>query len=168
MCCLCLFLCSYMHMFVYVLYWYLFFFSSRRRHTRCALVTGVQTCALPILIGARGRLVDPLAEQRHGARVRDEQLVELPEVGGGDVAGARDRPEVISLTKLVPEIGGHRDVCGEISVVDHIRLAAMLEQAIHQRDVAAGPDREVKVGFFGGLGPARIEDRKSTRLNFRH
>src|SRR3546814_7983156 len=27
---------------------YCFFFSSRRRHTRCALVTGVQTCALPI------------------------------------------------------------------------------------------------------------------------
>src|SRR3546814_1949124 len=36
----------------------LFFFSSRRRHTRCALVTGVQTCALPICAdvpaGARG------------------------------------------------------------------------------------------------------------------
>src|SRR3546814_16865933 len=29
----------------------LFFFSSRRRHTRCALVTGVQTCALPICSG---------------------------------------------------------------------------------------------------------------------
>src|SRR3546814_4449946 len=28
--------------------WSFFFFSSRRRHTRCALVTGVQTCALPI------------------------------------------------------------------------------------------------------------------------
>src|SRR3546814_19188174 len=28
---------------------YFLFFSSRRRHTRCALVTGVQTCALPIL-----------------------------------------------------------------------------------------------------------------------
>src|SRR3546814_9563711 len=27
---------------------YYFFFASRRRHTRCALVTGVQTCALPI------------------------------------------------------------------------------------------------------------------------
>src|SRR3546814_9866180 len=26
----------------------MFFFASRRRHTRCALVTGVQTCALPI------------------------------------------------------------------------------------------------------------------------
>src|SRR3546814_510896 len=30
----------------------LFFFSSRRRHTRCALVTGVQTYALPILKAA--------------------------------------------------------------------------------------------------------------------
>src|SRR3546814_18945417 len=29
-----------------------FFFSSRRRHTRCALVTGVQTCALPIFSAA--------------------------------------------------------------------------------------------------------------------
>src|SRR3546814_4190228 len=31
----------------------LYFFSSRRRHTRCALVTGVQTCALPILMGTK-------------------------------------------------------------------------------------------------------------------
>src|SRR3546814_10316178 len=36
----------------------LFFFSSIRRHTRCALVTGVQTCALPIcfLLGELGVL----------------------------------------------------------------------------------------------------------------
>src|SRR3546814_4679656 len=40
--------CLYVVMFVRV-----FFFSSRRRHTRCALVTGVQTCALPILRRAR-------------------------------------------------------------------------------------------------------------------
>src|SRR3546814_4993687 len=32
----------------------LFCFSSRRRHTRCALVTGVQTCALPISAMERG------------------------------------------------------------------------------------------------------------------
>src|SRR3546814_1649312 len=31
-----------------VFVFFYFFFSSRRRHTRCALVTGVQTCALPI------------------------------------------------------------------------------------------------------------------------
>src|SRR3546814_190723 len=35
-----------------------FFVSSRRRHTRCALVTGVQTCALPILL--RGGTGDDL------------------------------------------------------------------------------------------------------------
>src|SRR3546814_322085 len=34
------------------LYYLFFFFSSRRRHTRCALVTGVQTCALPIYVAA--------------------------------------------------------------------------------------------------------------------
>src|SRR3546814_10355547 len=45
--------CCYLLILLFV--WYLmffcvffFFFSSRRRHTRCALVTGVQTCALPI------------------------------------------------------------------------------------------------------------------------
>src|SRR3546814_5442717 len=32
------------------------FFSSRRRHTRCALVTGVQTCALPISTAVLGAL----------------------------------------------------------------------------------------------------------------
>src|SRR3546814_1285300 len=45
-----------MHCDVYILLYcvlllgilFFFFFSSRRRHTRCALVTGVQTCALPI------------------------------------------------------------------------------------------------------------------------
>src|SRR3546814_15715679 len=36
---------------------FFFFFSSRRRHTRCALVTGVQTCALPISTVAAGARV---------------------------------------------------------------------------------------------------------------
>src|SRR3546814_9003996 len=40
-----------------------FFFSSRRRHTRCALVTGVQTCALPIWTNAEvdGDLLEKVA-----------------------------------------------------------------------------------------------------------
>src|SRR3546814_18607992 len=37
-------------------YFLFFFFSSRRRHTRCALVTGVQTCAHPISLSAYRRL----------------------------------------------------------------------------------------------------------------
>src|SRR3546814_1966169 len=36
---------------LYIIFaFFFFFFSSRRRHTRCALVTGVQTCALPIFL----------------------------------------------------------------------------------------------------------------------
>src|SRR3546814_6350346 len=38
------------------------FFSSRRRHTRCALVTGVQTCALPISLDGRSGFMRQLAE----------------------------------------------------------------------------------------------------------
>src|SRR3546814_9198370 len=38
----------------------IFFFSSRRRHTRCALVTGVQTCALPIFSRRLARIEDRL------------------------------------------------------------------------------------------------------------
>src|SRR3546814_10196208 len=57
-----------------------FFFSSRRRHTRCALVTGVQTCALPIcflaILKAGGRVVNysPLdAERELRYKIEDSQ-----------------------------------------------------------------------------------------------
>src|SRR3546814_969983 len=57
------------------------FFSSRRRHTRCALVTGVQTCALPILRakytlfseGCRGHLGKRLIERYKLADGTDPQ-----------------------------------------------------------------------------------------------
>src|SRR3546814_8453967 len=51
MCWLCVFIFSLVssrHLLLVVICIWWFFFSSRRRHTRCALVTGVQTCALPI------------------------------------------------------------------------------------------------------------------------
>src|SRR3546814_5688286 len=64
-----------------------FFFSSRRRHTRCALVTGVQTCALPIcaddawlaLRGVRTLPVRMREHARHALRVC-EFLAARPEV----------------------------------------------------------------------------------------
>src|SRR3546814_10210387 len=48
---------------------YFFFFSSRRRHTRCALVTGVQTCALPISFYIR-LLGDPAFTRTSAAHMR--------------------------------------------------------------------------------------------------
>src|SRR3546814_561079 len=47
-----------------------FFFSSRRRHTRCALVTGVQTCALPICAKKLPWLEDIRDESDHANAVR--------------------------------------------------------------------------------------------------
>src|SRR3546814_10579270 len=44
-----------------------FFFSSRRRHTRCALVTGVQTCALPIFEVAGPERLPCALEERPAA-----------------------------------------------------------------------------------------------------
>src|SRR3546814_1688695 len=51
-----------------------FFFSSRRRHTRCALVTGVQTCALPISAGMpTSPEMDALFDAFQAAESEDDQ-----------------------------------------------------------------------------------------------
>src|SRR3546814_5965151 len=53
----------------------MFFFSSRRRHTRCALVTGVQTCALPIYLAAAASLGFAVAEiDFRGCTGKDDAL----------------------------------------------------------------------------------------------
>src|SRR3546814_10419510 len=60
-----------------------FFFSSRRRHTRCALVTGVQTCALPIY--------RPIGLERH-------ELESLGTVGQPDLVEQRTETLDLLLT----------------------------------------------------------------------
>src|SRR3546814_8343982 len=57
-----------------------FLLSSRRRHTRCALVTGVQTCALPILIFG-----EELARDIEGDAVRAVAGNRLLEAFGDEV-----------------------------------------------------------------------------------
>src|SRR3546814_8881117 len=75
--------------------------SSRRRHTRCALVTGVQTCALPILGRGSGPVppprqwikltadyltaIDLVAEQRARARA-DQRAAQLRPAIGAEIA----------------------------------------------------------------------------------
>src|SRR3546814_7360746 len=50
-----------------------FFFSSRRRHTRCALVTGVHTCALPILPDLFRRGSQQAAQWQEARAYREER-----------------------------------------------------------------------------------------------
>src|SRR3546814_8449488 len=67
------------------------FLSSRRRHTRCALVTGVQTCALPIWacapagLGAGGRGRRRARGDRRARPRRRRALHLLPVLNGGTV-----------------------------------------------------------------------------------
>src|SRR3546814_8752749 len=116
-----------------------FFFSSRRRHTRCALVTGVQTCALPIftervlhmrsLLDAAGvAWLRPVAQYR-----------------------ARDTAELDALLEAVVAAGGeglmlqHQDARYRVGRSDDLLKYKPYDDA-----------------------EARVVDRKSTRLNYSH
>src|SRR3546814_8436894 len=84
--------------------WYIFFFTSRRRHTRCALVTGVQTCALPILLElaepdtiARERRLEELLDEFGLARLRDSAAMALS-------GGERRRAEIARALAANPSI----------------------------------------------------------------
>src|SRR3546814_4706251 len=78
---------SYYLLFIvfHIIYFFFFFFSSRRRHTRCALVTGVQTCALPICRRGIG-LVPCRVEER-----TEKQDRLCPSVRASDVQWLRER-----------------------------------------------------------------------------
>src|SRR3546814_6417254 len=53
-----------------------FFFSSRRRHTRCALVTGVQTCALPICAVLVPDAAEITVHDQRGHRQATDRIVD--------------------------------------------------------------------------------------------
>src|SRR3546814_5902622 len=83
-----------------------FFFSSRRRHTICALVTGVQTCALPILRAGlrdylRNRVLWALLVGVPAIFVGLAILVTVDEPGPVDlVDGARRYTEMLSERRM--------------------------------------------------------------------
>src|SRR3546814_3558332 len=92
-----------------------FFFSSRRRHTRCALVTGVQTCALPIwLEQSRGKPDAPFADYllwRDPAHTEPEPFLEQARWEGYDGRHIEiamvdmNRPEVQRYFEQMLQIG---------------------------------------------------------------
>src|SRR3546814_5011852 len=143
-----------------------FVFSSRRRHTRCALVTGVQTCALPICRrDERGRAL-PAPVCGRGARFpflhaqpRRAQLCDLPYA-----RAAADRPRQ-----------------GESRMTSSARdaLHAAAKERILLTDGGWGTQIQIRklaeADYAGALGLSHdqkgnndILDRKSPRLNSSH
>src|SRR3546814_11296233 len=102
------------------MYVFLFCFSSRRRHTRCALVTGVQTCALPIcgqdwqeVLSRRGK---PMRETGRSLAI----LIALKQSSAGE---------------------GHEPLCQDIG-----RDREVLPEIVEARDAGAGVARPEERG----------------------
>src|SRR3546814_13928397 len=68
---------------VFFVFFFFFFFSSRRRHTRCALVTGVQTCALPIsMTPAVKAILDNYESDNPGVKANLARILMQGRLGG--------------------------------------------------------------------------------------
>src|SRR3546814_5063365 len=87
-----------LYVLMYELFCFCFFFASRRRHTRCALVTGVQTCALPIYVAA-----DLVLRIGEGLRLRS------------DVFGVAD------VRRQVGQLAREAHACGDRRGLVHAR-----------------------------------------------
>src|SRR3546814_13257138 len=93
-----------------------FFFSSRRRHTRCALVTVVQTCALPILLAldpqqmlpGRGEAMKTAADSRRAIDGTRAFVTDLLAAAKAGIAAGTPLGEVYVDTyrMLLPKYGG--------------------------------------------------------------
>src|SRR3546814_5388855 len=126
-----------------VMFCCLIFLSSRRRQTRCALVTGVQTCALPIysqIVGKEG-VADEIGNDEEG------------EAGYDDRHGR----EAVETVRQVDRVAGpHHDHGGEGDVepaeIDHWSLE----------------EGDIEIGARPLNDDPAAKDRKSTRLNSSH
>src|SRR3546814_5696315 len=163
-----------------------FFFSSRRRHTRCALVTGVRTCALPILIVAGetdgialGVLDQFLIRERHRLHLierkagsicthlhflvtkRLKDCTALPD--DGEQLRRRSSPHIIQLTLLVRSITtGVAEPETTILVLRHERASGTTTSSVSR--LFAG---RVRVAILLGSLAARSEEHTS-ELNSSH
>src|SRR3546814_1659466 len=113
------------------------FFSSRRRHTRCALVTGVQTCALPIF---------PTVDPAQWRLVVDGMVGRRVELTFADLLDMGLDEYAITLTCVSNEVGG--DLVGNatwlgVPVRDILRMAEPSADAdrVISRSVAGYNDR---------------------------
>src|SRR3546814_350167 len=118
----------------------LFFFSSRRRHTRCALVTGVQTCALPILYQFKAPHGSWQPAPRFAKAFEDMEMPEPPTLYE-DLAG---RPRAVRKADM--QIAGMGDFRDQVpaSLPEHELIRRNYQQFIkHYYRVLLGVDENV-------------------------
>src|SRR3546814_5919389 len=128
------------------------FFSSRQRYTRCALVTGVQTCALPISGGAAGARTGRARQSRRVARYTARRRL-----------AARHAAAAGPGTRAMTQPAGTRpDVLQAILQRKHGEVAERAARTPLRELSALAADAPPVRGFATAI------DRKSTRLNSSH
>src|SRR3546814_7075468 len=106
-----------------------FFFSSRRRHARCALVTGVQTCALPIsgfgLVNLAFEFADDVGD---GFRQRvDLSLAQVL---------TRDKDMLVKRHDALPSIW---PIAGFAPIAKPLRLSSKLHELVQSKQIGRAP-----------------------------
>src|SRR3546814_8890817 len=127
--------------------YYMLCCSSRRRHTRCALVTGVQTCALPICGDAT---------QAQGVLGLRWRLFDFGRVDA-EIAAARGRDAEALAAYRLAVLRASEDVENAFS--------ALVEREAQEQALSQG---EVSLARARAASLAAYQDRKSTRLNSSH
>src|SRR3546814_3011555 len=128
------------------MWFFSFFVESRSRHTRCALVTGVQTCARPICAEQFGTL----------ARLFPGRI----DLGLGRAPGT----DQITVRALRRSLSGAENFPQDVLELQAFLAPVQLGQRL-QAVPAAGT--EVPLWILGS-STYGAQDRKSTRLNSRH
>src|SRR3546814_6107753 len=125
-------------------------FSSRRRHTRCALVTGVQTCALPIYYEAEAKFT-----RQFGERLKDDARFVVPQV-----ISEYSSPQILTTT--------YEENCS-------VRDPKVQGLSLARRNRLGSAFLELFFDEFFRWGMVQSDphfgnhrDRKSTRLNSSH
>src|SRR3546814_10145745 len=131
-----------------------FFFSRRRRHTRCALVTGVQTCALPI-----SDAIDLAEDRERFARLVNHLKLKQPDNG---IAYSRDEAAAVAARIGYPVLLRPSYVLGgrAMEIVDS---EAQLDDYVSTAVSVSGDSPVMVDQYLRDAIECDVEDRKSKR-----
>src|SRR3546814_19865729 len=153
----------------YILYQFIFFFSSRRRHTRCALVTGVQTCALPIYLRGDKLALQRLKEAAEKAKIElstaQSTEVNLPFITA-DANGPKHLVKTITradLEKLVEDLVKRTLEPCKKAIKDAGVSASAIDEVVLVGGMTRMPRvREVVRDFFGKEPHTGVKTRRAS------
>src|SRR3546814_16871737 len=138
-----------------------FFFSSRRRHTRCALVTGVQTCALPISADARAGDESGPVMVADRYRIHPDQPLPALDAAGGirafTTTDERGSPKALFALVCRRDVAPRAEVLNQFARLHRLPLVTPLRRGV----VYWPPEKAPRLVII--MHPHRATDNTSCR-----